>query len=50
MCIRDRHTIYDDFGDWNTNIEDWLDRNAYILDKEFTKYWILTPPTIRYKK
>ena len=44
-----KHTIYDDFGDWNTNIEDWLDRNAYILDKEFTKFWILTPPTTGYK-
>jgi hypothetical protein len=41
-----KHTIYDDFGDWNMSIEDWLNSNAYTFDKGITTFWIIDESTI----
>lgn len=37
-----KHTIYDDFGDWNLEIEQWLNTNSNVIDKGITKFWIIS--------
>lgn len=36
-----KHTVYDDFGDWNYDIEHWLDNNSQRIDKKYTTFWII---------
>lgn len=40
-----KHTVYDDFGDWNLSIEEWLNTNAKLIDLHLTKFWILNEDT-----
>lgn len=36
-----KHTIYDDFGDWNTQIEEWLNENTHTVNNDITTFWII---------